>query len=69
MAAHWLDRAARFAGDGVVPEASAKGFWTDDVVVVSATHRAMIEAPDCPADPEDQPPAVAIVLDRLQRGR
>ena len=68
-ASHWLDRAATLAGDGIVPEGSAEGFWTEDVVRVSATHRAMIEAADCPADPQHEPPAVAIVLDRLGRDR
>jgi len=66
-ASHWLGRAATLAGDGVVPEASAEGFWTEDVVRVSAMHRAMIKAADCPADPQHEPPAVAIVLDRLSR--
>lgn len=76
-----LRKAALEVGDGVVPESSARALRIEDSVVVRSDHRSMIHrvevvervkrlvnghSPD--ATPEDVlPPAIPIILDRLDR--
>ena len=70
-----IDRLGRELGDGVVPVSSAVMDGADEVIEVHANHRSMIRTieldeavrtrqgwPDAP-----EPPAIAIVRDRLRR--
>lgn len=65
-ASRLIDRAASSIGDGVVSQQSASSQWTEDVVVVEATHRSMVTEIPCPIRGNNPPPAISIVLDRLE---
>ncbi|RNC82612.1 MAG: alpha/beta fold hydrolase [Phycisphaera sp.] len=65
-ASRMLDRAASSMGDGVVSQASASSEWTEDVVIVEASHRSMVSEIPCPIRGDNPPPAIDIVLDRLR---
>lgn len=64
-ASRMLDRAAASMGDGVVSQSSASSEWTEDVVIVEASHRSMVTEIPCPIRGDNPPPAIEIVLDRL----
>ncbi len=73
-----IDRLGRELGDGVVPMSSAVLEGVDDVVILEANHRSMVRTVELGeairqvgglgklGDP-DEPPAIAVVLDRLAR--
>lgn len=65
--ARWLTEASDLIGDGVVDADSARGAWTTDVVPVRALHRSMITHVPCPIRGSAEPPAIAVVLDRIGR--
>ena len=70
-----IDRLGRELGDGVVPMSSAVLDGVDDVVVLEANHRSMIRNVELGEvirqvsglGASDEPPAIAVVLDRLAR--
>ncbi|GAB5497197.1 MAG: hypothetical protein Phyf2KO_22770 [Phycisphaerales bacterium] len=64
-ASRMIDKAAASIGDGVVSQNSASSEWTDDVVIVEASHRSMVTEIPCPIRGDNPPPAIEIVLDRL----
>ena len=68
-AAKLMKRAATTIGDGVVSTASAASPWTRDIVFVEATHRSMLTDIPCPIRGDSPPPAIEIVLDRLESDR
>lgn len=63
----WFGEAAQLIGDGVVDKDSARSAWTADVVPVRALYRSMVTRVVCPVRGNAEPPAIAIVLDRVQR--
>lgn len=65
-ASKWYGEAAQLIGDGVVDQDSARSAWTADVVPVRALHRSMITRVPCPVRGDADPPAIAIVLDRIR---
>ncbi len=70
-----VDRFGRELGDGVVPMSSAVLDGVDDVVILQANHRAMVRTVELGEvirqigglGASDEPPAIAVVLDRLAR--
>lgn len=65
-ASRWLGEAIDLVGDGVVDADSGRSAWTDDIVPVRALHRSMITRVPCPVRGDDEPPAIAIVLQRIE---
>jgi len=51
----------------VVDSTSGRSAWTTDVVPVRALHRSMITRVPCPIRGDTEPPAIAIVLDRIAK--
>ncbi len=66
-ASRLIDKAAASIGDGVVSQTSASSEWTDDIVIVEASHRSMVTEIPCPIRGDNPPPAIDIVLDRLRK--
>jgi len=66
-ASKWLGEAIDLVGDGVVDSTSGRSAWTTDVVPVRALHRSMITRVPCPIRGDTEPPAIAIVLDRIAK--
>ena len=66
-ASKWLGEAIDLVGDGVVDSTSGRSAWTTDVVPVRALHRSMITRVPCPIRGDAEPPAIAIVLDRIEK--
>ncbi len=70
-----IDQFGHELGDGVVPMSSAVLDGVDDVVVLQANHRAMVRTVELSEvirqigglGASDEPPAIAVVLDRLAR--
>ncbi len=70
-----IDRLSKELGDGVVPMSSAVLDGVDDVVILEANHRSMIRTVELGEairqvsglGASDEPPAIAVVLDRLAR--
>ncbi len=70
-----IDRLGRELGDGVVPMSSAVLDGVDDVVILEANHRSMVRTVELGEvirqvgglDAPAEPPAIAVVLDRLAR--
>ena len=60
-----LANLARTLGDGVVPVTSAQLEGCDDVVRLSANHRAMIRSLPLSGPDAPPPPGIEVVLDRL----
>ena len=63
----WISEAVDLIGDGVVDADSSRSAWTSDVVPVRALHRSMITRVACPIRGDAEPPAIAIILDRVER--
>ncbi len=68
-AAGLFRRATSTIGDGVVTTKSATNPWTEDIVFVKATHRSMVTDKPCPIRGKNPPPAIDVVLDRLESDR
>lgn len=65
-----LAEAGRTLGDGVVPIDSALARAGDDQAVLEANHRGLIRRTPIDRGPsETKPPAIAIILDRLEADR
>ena len=70
-----LDKLSRELGDGVVPMSSAVLEGADDVVIFEANHRSLIRSVElgeairraAMLGEGDEPPAIAVVVDRLRR--
>ena len=70
-----LEKLSKELGDGVVPMSSAVLDGVEDVVILQANHRALIRNVELGEamrqlgglPSSDEPPAVAVVLDRLRR--
>lgn len=62
----WIGEAVDLIGDGVVDADSGRSAWTTDIVPVRALHRSMITRVPCPVRGDAEPPAIAIILDRIQ---
>ncbi|MBL4699060.1 MAG: alpha/beta fold hydrolase [Phycisphaerales bacterium] len=70
-----LDKLSRELGDGVVPMSSAVLKGVDDVVIFEANHRSLVRSVElgemirraAMLGEGDEPPAIAVVVDRLRR--